>query len=30
VLRSASFFDPSLKYPPFDEAKLKILRKLLR
>jgi aldehyde dehydrogenase (NAD+) len=30
VLRSASFFDPSVKYPPFDEAKLKILRKLLR
>ena len=30
VLRSGTFFDPSLKYPPFDEAKLKILRKLLR
>lgn len=30
VLRSASFFDPSVKYPPFDESKLKILRKLLR
>jgi len=30
VLRTASFLDPSLKYPPFDDAKLKILRKLLR
>ena len=30
VLKSATFLDPSVKYPPFDESKLKIVRKILR
>ncbi len=30
VLKSATFLDPSIKYPPFDESKLKIMRKILR